>query len=70
LQAFENRFRPFIEAKQKSARAFASSFTPKTRTGLAIRDLVLRASSLPLVGDALMSQFVNDRFALPDYRAT
>jgi 2-polyprenyl-6-methoxyphenol hydroxylase-like FAD-dependent oxidoreductase len=65
--AYERRFRPFIERKQKSARAFASSFAPKTRRGLCIRDLVLRVGAIPAVGDRLMRRFVLDQFELPEY---
>ena len=64
--AYQSRFRPFIERKQKSARAFASSFAPKTSFGLFIRDLVLRMSSAPFVADFLMSRFTDDRLTLPD----
>ncbi|MGH7024141.1 MAG: FAD-binding domain [Caulobacteraceae bacterium] len=65
--AYEARFRPFIEGKQKSARDFAASFTPRTRFGLAIRDLVLKATVFPPVADLLMGSFINDRFKLPEY---
>jgi len=64
--AYESRFRPFIERKQKSARAFASSFAPKTSFGLFVRDQVLQLSSIPFVGDLLMRSFVSDSLALPD----
>jgi 2-polyprenyl-6-methoxyphenol hydroxylase-like FAD-dependent oxidoreductase len=64
--AFERGFRPFIERKQKSARAFASSFAPKTSLGLVVRDQVLRLSAIPVVADFLMHRFVADRFVLPD----
>jgi 2-polyprenyl-6-methoxyphenol hydroxylase-like FAD-dependent oxidoreductase len=67
FRAYEQRFRPFIERKQEAARQFASSFTPKTRLGLFVRDLVLRATSIPLVSNWLMRRFVTDQFELPDY---
>ena len=63
---YERRFRPFIERKQKSARAFASSFAPETSFGLFVRDQVLRLSGIPAIGDFLMGRFVADRFLLPD----
>ena len=66
-RAYEERFRAFIERKQKSARQFATSFTPKTRLGLFVRDLVLRLTAFPPVSDWLMRRFVIDRFELPDY---
>lgn len=67
--AYESCFRPFIERKQKSARSFASSFAPKSRFGLFIRDQVLRLGGIPVVGDFLMGHFVADRFQLPNYEA-
>ena len=66
-RAYERRFRPFIERKQKSAAQFATSFTPKTRLGLFVRDLVLRFTAFPLVSNWLMRRFVTDRYQLPDY---
>lgn len=68
--SYERRFRPFIERKQKEARAFASSFTPKTSLGLFVRDVVLRLGAIPAVGSLLMRQFVVDRFELPDYEGS
>ncbi len=65
--AYERCFRPFIERKQKSAKAFASSFAPKSAFGLFVRDQVLRLSGIPTVGDFLMRRFVEDRFTLPNY---
>lgn len=67
--AYEQCFRPFVEGKQKSARAFASSFAPATAFGLFARDQVLRLSAIPVVADHLMKRFVADRFALPEYSA-
>jgi 2-polyprenyl-6-methoxyphenol hydroxylase-like FAD-dependent oxidoreductase len=67
FELYEKAFRPFIERKQKSARAFAGSFTPATSLGLAIRDVVLHLTAIPAVADYLMHRFVSDRFTLPDY---
>ena len=64
--AFEQHFRPFIERKQKAARAFARSFAPRTSLGLFVRDQVLRLAAIPAVADFLMHRFVADRFVLPD----
>jgi 2-polyprenyl-6-methoxyphenol hydroxylase-like FAD-dependent oxidoreductase len=67
FRAYEQRFRPFIERKQQSARQFAGSFTPNTCLGLFVRDLVLRATSISFVSNWLMRRFVTDQFELPDY---
>jgi 2-polyprenyl-6-methoxyphenol hydroxylase-like FAD-dependent oxidoreductase len=67
FRAYEQRFRPFIERKQESAQQFAGSFTPKTRLGLFVRDLVLRSTSISFVSNWLMRRFVTDQFELPDF---
>ena len=64
--AYEHHFRPFIERKQKAARAFARSFAPRTSLGLFVRDQVLRLAAIPAIADFLMRRFVADRFVLPD----
>jgi len=66
-RAYERRFRDFFERKQQSAVQFATSFTPKTRLGLFVRDLVLRLTAFPLISNWLMRRFVTDQFELPDY---
>jgi 2-polyprenyl-6-methoxyphenol hydroxylase-like FAD-dependent oxidoreductase len=67
FMSYERRFRTFIERKQKSARAFASSFTPASEFGLNVRDIVLKLTAAPFVADMLMRSFVTDRFSLPEY---
>jgi 2-polyprenyl-6-methoxyphenol hydroxylase-like FAD-dependent oxidoreductase len=67
FMSYERRFRPFVERKQQSARAFASSFTPATTLGLNVRDIVLKLTAVPFVADLLMRRFVTDRFSLPEY---
>ena len=66
-RAYEQRFRPFIERKQRSAVQFAGGLTPKTRLGLIVRDLVLRLTAFSPINDWLMRRFVTDQFELPDY---
>jgi 2-polyprenyl-6-methoxyphenol hydroxylase-like FAD-dependent oxidoreductase len=65
--AYERSFRPFIERKQRSARAFASSFVPLTSFGLFVRDVILHLGRIPIVSDFLARRFVIDRFELPIY---
>ena len=66
-RTYEQRFRPFIERKQRSAVQFAGALTPKTRLGLIVRDLVLRLTAFSPINDWLMRRFVTDQFELPDY---
>jgi len=67
FKEYERRFRPFILRKQKSARGFASSFTPATEFGLAVRDLVLHLAHIPVVARMLVRSMIADRFKLPEY---
>jgi 2-polyprenyl-6-methoxyphenol hydroxylase-like FAD-dependent oxidoreductase len=66
--AYEQRLRNFIEAKQRAAARFASSFAPSTRAGLVLRDLVLHvADAIPAVGDWIMRRLLVDTLELPRY---
>lgn len=65
LLAFEARFRPFIEKKQRGARGFASSFAPSSELGLAFRELGLKLMQVPKLGEWLIQRMVGDRFDLP-----
>ncbi|MEO6774776.1 MAG: FAD-binding domain [Kofleriaceae bacterium] len=67
--AYEQRFRPFIERKQKAARRFASSFAPRSSFGLWVRDRALGVMKIPGLGDWLIRRTVADDFDLPDYGA-
>lgn len=67
LAAYERRLRPFVEAKQKSARAFASSFTPKTALGIWLRNLATRLMVIPPVAHLLIGETMSDDFELPEY---
>lgn len=62
---YEREFRPFIEAKQKSARAFASSFAPKSNFGLLARDVVLRLGAIPFFTRWIAQRLIADSYTLP-----
>jgi 2-polyprenyl-6-methoxyphenol hydroxylase-like FAD-dependent oxidoreductase len=64
---YERRFRPFIELKQKAARAFASSFAPRTALGLRVRDLAVNLLNVPRLGSWMTRRLFADDFRLPDY---
>lgn len=64
--AYERSFRPFIDDRQQSARRFASSFTPRTRLGLFVRDQLLKVMNVPVLGDWMIRRTVADDFVLPD----
>ena len=65
---YEARLRPFIDGKQKSARAFATSFTPKTALGVWLRNQAIRLMALPGLAGLLIGPQMRDDFELPDYR--
>ena len=65
--SYEGRLRRFIEGKQKAARAFASSFTPKTSFGVWFRNQATRLMAIPGVPGLLVGAQMRDDFALPRY---
>jgi 2-polyprenyl-6-methoxyphenol hydroxylase-like FAD-dependent oxidoreductase len=67
FRMYEQRFRGFIDRKQRAAQMLASSFAPKTRFGLFFRDLVLQAAAFPFVRTWMMRRFVSDQFDVPVY---
>ena len=67
LQRYERLLHPFMLAKQNAAEKFASSFAPKTRWGLALRNQVTKALGIPFVAKRLMGSSLLDRIDLPDY---
>ncbi|HVN01231.1 MAG TPA: FAD-binding domain [Caulobacteraceae bacterium] len=70
LEAFatyERRLRSFIEGKQKAARAFASSFTPRTSFGVWFRNQAAKLMAIPGVPGLLVGAQMRDDFALPRY---
>ena len=63
----EERLRPFIEGKQKSAQKFASAFAPKKRVGVWFRNQVVKLMGIRLVADFFIGRAVRDDFDLPEY---
>ncbi len=63
----EQRLRPLIEGKQKSAQKFASAFAPKTRIGVWFRNQVTRLMAIRLVADFFIGRDLRDDFDLPEY---
>ncbi len=65
--AYERTLRPFIESKQKAAERFASSFAPRTRFGISVRNKATALLRVPYLSTLLMRRMFADRFALPEY---
>jgi 2-polyprenyl-6-methoxyphenol hydroxylase-like FAD-dependent oxidoreductase len=66
FRRYEQLLRPFITAKQGVAERFASSFAPKTRWGLFLRNTVMNAFALPFVANRALGSLL-DQIDLPDY---
>jgi 2-polyprenyl-6-methoxyphenol hydroxylase-like FAD-dependent oxidoreductase len=67
FQRYEAVLRPLIATKQKAAEQFASSFAPKTRVGLFLRNQMTKAFAIPLVAKLTMGASLLDHIDLPDY---
>jgi 2-polyprenyl-6-methoxyphenol hydroxylase-like FAD-dependent oxidoreductase len=67
FRRYEERLRPFIEGKQRSAERFASSFAPKTSLGVWLRNQAVRLMAIPGVAGILMGRTLSDDFDLPHY---
>ena len=65
--AYERRLRAFIDGKQKAARGFASSFTPRTALGVWLRNQATKLMAIPGVPGLLVGAQMRDDFVLPDY---
>lgn len=69
FRRYERRLRPIVEARQRSARAFASMFAPKTSLGLWTRNAASRLLDIPRVADWVIGREFRDDIALPEYVA-
>ena len=67
LTRYQGLLHPFMLAKQIAAEKFATSFTPKTRWGLFLRNQVTKAFAIPFVAKLVMGGSLLDRIDLPDY---
>ncbi|HXZ67715.1 MAG TPA: FAD-binding domain [Alphaproteobacteria bacterium] len=67
FRSYEERLKPLIQRKQKSARDFAASFTPKTALGIWLRNQVTKLMAIPLVTELAIGRTLKDDFQLPDY---
>ena len=66
--AYESRLRKFIDEKQNGATKFIAFFAARTDWGIWLRNAVMRAMKLPLVGDLVMNRSLRDDIDLPDYQ--
>jgi 2-polyprenyl-6-methoxyphenol hydroxylase-like FAD-dependent oxidoreductase len=69
LRNYEDALMPFMAGKQKAAAQFASSFAPRTRFGLFLRNAMTRAFAIPSLARLTLGRSLLDRLDLPDYPA-
>jgi 2-polyprenyl-6-methoxyphenol hydroxylase-like FAD-dependent oxidoreductase len=67
FRRYEDRLRPLIKAKQKSARKFAGAFAPRTVLGIWMRNQATKLMRIPKVADMLILGEMRDDFDLPNY---
>jgi 2-polyprenyl-6-methoxyphenol hydroxylase-like FAD-dependent oxidoreductase len=67
LQHYEHFLRSFIMGKQDAAEQFARCFTPQTRLGLFLRNLITRTFAIPFVAKLALGRIALDRLDVPDY---
>jgi 2-polyprenyl-6-methoxyphenol hydroxylase-like FAD-dependent oxidoreductase len=60
FDGYERRFRPYVEAKQRSAMRFASTFAPKSRFAIAVRNIAIELMGWPLIGERLVAAQLRD----------
>lgn len=65
--AYEARMRRFIKSKQAGAAGFVSFFAARTRLGIWLRDLGIKAMNKRWLVKLLAGRTLRDDFELPDY---
>lgn len=70
FRAYERRFRPFVEEKQRRAAQFAKWFAPRSALQLWLRNLVTRSMSLPAITRAVAHRTLSDQLTLDAFPAT
>jgi 2-polyprenyl-6-methoxyphenol hydroxylase-like FAD-dependent oxidoreductase len=69
FRRYERQLRPIVEARQRSARGFASMFAPKTSLGVWTRNQASKLLNIPQLGDWVIRREFRDDIALPEYVA-
>ena len=67
FELYQQRFAPFVLAKQDAAPRFAGIFAPKSRFWLFVRDQVMNLLRIPLVANVAVGRDLADRITLPNY---
>ncbi|KBZ59401.1 hypothetical protein K875_04962 [Mycobacterium [tuberculosis] TKK-01-0051] len=69
FRSYERQLRPIVEARQRSARAFATMFAPKTALGLWTRNQASKLLNIQRLADRVVRSEFRDDIALPEYAA-
>ena len=69
LPAFEARLHSFVTTKQKTALRFRSFFAPRTEVAIHLRNVAVKALSIPFFANRLIAGSLRDDLVLPDYLA-
>ncbi len=67
FRAYEAMLQPVLAKKQKAARRFATSFAPKTKLGIYLRNELTRLMTQPFMARLFMGRLLADSFPLPAY---
>lgn len=68
FQMYEQRFRPFIDHKQRAARRLGGWFAPRTQTGLFVRNQLTRLAAIPGLSSLLVGPMVAHDLPMPAYQ--
>jgi 2-polyprenyl-6-methoxyphenol hydroxylase-like FAD-dependent oxidoreductase len=67
FQSYQNLFGPFVLGKQNAALRFASSFAPKSKFSLFLRNQIFNLFSHPWIANKVLGMGMTDKIDLPDY---
>jgi len=65
--AYEWRFKPFLDRKQRAARRLGAWFAPRTPLGLFVRNQITRLAGAPGFSDLMVGPIVANELQLPHY---
>jgi 2-polyprenyl-6-methoxyphenol hydroxylase-like FAD-dependent oxidoreductase len=65
--AYEWRFKPFLDRKQRSARRLGAWFAPRTHLGLFVRNQITRLATVPGFSNLIVEPIVANELRLPQY---
>lgn len=69
FRRYERQLRPIVEARQRSARGFATTFAPKTALGVWTRNQASKLLNIPRLAQWVVGSEFRDDIALPEYAA-